>query len=190
MKNRHILQVSLLFLLISACRSKPREEAAKQDVEFYPVTNFIRAEIMKLDTIPLAVLRKTIVNDKTDSAYISKEEFKQATRVFLEPDITDPKLKKLYTETVFMDATINAITLTYSPGANEAEIRKLDVLLDPENNRLQRIYMEKVNNIGDSIITRKLLWNAGHSFQVITLTRVGNQPETVRKEKYVWDDRE
>lgn len=190
MKNRHFLLIFLPFLLFSACRPKSREEVAKQDVEFYPAANFIRAEIRKLDTIPLAVLRKTTVNDKTDSAYISKEEFNQAARVFLEPDITDPKLKKLYTETVFMDATVNAITLTYSPGTNEAEIRKLDVLLDPNNNRLQRIYMEKVNKSGDSLVTRKLMWNAGHSCQVITLTKAGNQPETVRKEKYVWDDRE
>ena len=119
-----------------------------------------------------------------------KEEFKQAMRVFLEPDITDPRIKDLYTETVFMDATLNAITLTYSPGENKAEVRKLDVLLDPENNRLERIYMEKEKKNGDSLVTHKLMWNAGHSSQVITLTRVGNQAETVLNERYVWDDRE
>jgi len=188
MKTPLSLAITLSLIFIAACHSKPKD--AKKDVQFYPANSFINAEIKKLDTIPLAVLKKTTVNGKTDSAFISKEEFKQAMRVFLEPDITDPRIKDLYTETVFMDATLNAITLTYSPGENKAEVRKLDVLLDPENNRLERIYMEKEKKNGDSLVTHKLMWNAGHSSQVITLTRVGNQAETVLNERYVWDDRE
>jgi len=146
MKTPLSLAIALSLIFIAACHSKPKD--AKKDVQFYPANSFINAEIKKLDTIPLAVLKKTTVNGKTDSAFISKEEFKQAMRVFLEPDITDPRIKDLYTETVFMDATLNAITLTYSPGENKAEVRKLDVLLDPENNRLERIYMEKEKKNG------------------------------------------
>jgi len=188
MKNLVIYSALLLAAFFSACRAKPKE--TEKEVEFYPIGSFIKGEVLKLDTIPLAVLKKTTINGKTDSAYISKEEFKEAANIFLQPDITDPRLKKLYTESVFMDATLNMITLTYSPGENEAEVRKLDILLDPESNRLQRIYMEKLKKSGDSTINHKMMWNAGHSFQVITLTHVGNQPEIVKKEKWVWDDRE
>src|SRR6478736_3822987 len=188
MKNLVIYSALLLACSVSACRSKSKEAA--KDVEFYPVGSFINAEVLKLDTIPLAVLKKTTINGKTDSAYISKSEFKEDAKAFLEPDITDPKLKKLYTETVFMDATLNMITLTYSPGENEAEVRKLDVLLDPDNNTLRRIYMEKQKKNGDSVVTRKMMWNAGHSCQVISLTKIGSQPELVKLEKWVWDDRE
>jgi hypothetical protein len=189
MKTIFIFLAPLLFIFIIACHSKSKD-ASNEDTQFYPAKNFIIAEINKLDTIPLAVLRKTVVNNKTDSAYISKEEFRKAAGVFLEPDISDPKLKKLYKETVFMDNTVNAITLTYSPGENEAEVRKMDVLLDPGNNKLERIYMEKEKKNGDSLITHKLMWNAGHSCQVITLIKVGNQPESVLNEKYIWDERE
>jgi hypothetical protein len=183
------LSVLALFYFTSCNNSGSvtESETTNKDEIFYPITSFIRQQVSIVDSLPLAVFKYTTVNGHTDSVIVSKEDFKKAAERFLYPDISDPSLKESYEETTFLDATINTVTITYNAKDKDAEIRKADVLINPENDKVKNIYIEKHTERNDSSVTHKLLWKANRNFQVISIISIPGKPEMVRQEKYVWD---
>jgi hypothetical protein len=86
-----------------------------------------------------------------------------------------------------MDATINAVTFSYTTLDTTAEIRKIDVFINPETDKVKNIYVEKITLNGDSLVTHKMIWTAGKYCQVSTQISKSGEPELIRKEKYSWE---
>lgn len=160
------------------------------DGEFYPIGSFIRSQLMYIDSMPLAVIKYTTLDNVTDTAIMEKNDFKAIAATFMTPDIGSPKLKPQYNETSFIDATLGTITLTYIAKHNDAGIKKADILLDRESTGVKTIYIEKNLPAADSSVTKKMLWTANRNCQITTLVRKKGQPEKIILERYVWDDRE
>ena len=155
---------------------------------FYPVGNFIRSQLIYLDSVPLAILKYTTINHVTDTSIAEKKDFKAVAAAFMTPDISSPEIVPQYEETSFIDATLGTITLTYAPRNEKAVIRKADILLKQENTAAKTIYIEKCFTGADSTVTQKMLWTANRNCQIITLVQKEGQPEDIMLERYVWDD--
>jgi hypothetical protein len=177
----------LFLLLIVSCAPKQEEKAFEQaDKNFYPIKSFVKTELAELDSLPVAVFKFTTVNSKTDTTIVEKPAFRKIAEELTAPDITVPPLKENYKETVFMDETVNSVTLSYTATDENVEIQKIDVFVHPETEKVKHIYIEKNRNSGDSAILYKMMWTAGKNMQVTSIINVNNKPVVTLQEKYVW----
>lgn len=166
-----------------ACNSSGSPE---EDGAFYPYMPLIRAEAEALDTMPLAVIRYRDDGKGTDTSIMDKEAFKRVAMKTFQPDITVPPLNRLYHEEVFMDQTLNRAVIRYGTEDPDAEIRLLEISLDPDKERVKSIYLEKRITSGDTVETAKTIWTLGRQLQVNMIRRVGDSPIAPLKERFVW----
>lgn len=188
MKSKILLYAIFLgSLFYLSCKSKSKQETAEADKPFYPITAFIKDQLNKLDSTPLAVFKFTYNGDKRDSVLIEKPEARKAAEEFMQPDISTPALKKSYTENTFMDETINMVTISYTANNEETEVKKANVYVNPVNDKVKSIYIEKKKTENGQKISKIILWKADQNFEIVTnIQRPGMSDSAVRV-KYVWD---
>lgn len=194
MKKQFFVFIILFSFSIFNCKNNDSASfgsgIAEQDTIFYPIGNFIRNELISLDSMPLAVIKYSTQKQVTDTTIIDKEDFKKIAALFMTPDIGSSELKSQYEETSFIDATLGMMTLTYTAKNETMLIRRADVLLKQDNTGVNTIYIEKMLPNKDSAVVQKLLWTAGRNCQVTSIVQRKGQPEVILLERYVWDDRE
>lgn len=178
-----------------SCKSNPDSVAASQqdtstaNKEYYPISGYIKSQLLWLDSVPLAVIKYTTKDHHTDTSIVEKKDFNSIAEELSLPDISSSALKNQYDEVSFIDASLGTITLTYSAKNDTALVRKADVLLDQNSTAVRTIYIEKIVKVSDSISTRKILWTANKNCLVTTIIQKPGSPESILEEKYVWDDR-
>ncbi|MCC6287618.1 MAG: hypothetical protein IT249_07010 [Chitinophagaceae bacterium] len=191
--KKYLLIAASIFVLLS-CKNKGGASTDQQDQdttqkEFYPISSFMQAQIKQLDSLPLAVMKYTTIDSKTDTSIIDKKDFAAIAAYFTTPDITAAGIKNQFEETSFIDASIGTISLTYLAKNDTIPLRKADVLLNQENSRVRTIYIEKKGVAGEGNKIQKILWTADRNCQVTTIEQATGSPEKVIIERYVWDDR-
>ena len=187
MKSKILFSLILLGnLFYFSCKSKAKEEPT-EDKPFYPIGAFIKEQLNKLDSMPLAVFKYTYSGDKRDSVIIEKTEARKSAEEFLQPDITDSAVKKSYTESTFMDETINLVTITYTAKDDNAEIRKANVYINPNNDKVKSIYIEKRTVANGQNVSKIILWKADQNFEIVTSAPRAGMADSTSRIKYVWD---
>ena len=181
MKN--LLKVLCIILFAVSCSSDETHDNA--NISFFPIAGNINAELKELDTLPVGINKYTTSGNVTDTGVASKEELKQAADALIKPDISDPAIKKYYTETVFYDKSSDFLTMSYATTSDKPEVRKIEVLIKQETDKLRSIYVEKVQKKNDSVINNRMVWTPGKSLQVITITSLDGK-ENVKTVKYAW----
>ncbi|HLO81092.1 MAG TPA: hypothetical protein VK166_09045 [Chitinophagaceae bacterium] len=179
----------ILMLFLSACSSSGSDEETNGDVNktFFPIAGNINTELKEIDSLPIAVIKYTTIGDKTDTALAEKSELKNVSAMLTNPDISSPELKKYYKEAVFMDNTINTVTMSYTTQSDKPVVRKIEVMIHPETEKVKSIYVEKLEKSGDSAYNRKMVWTSGKSLQVVTIANLPGQAESIKTEKYSWE---
>ena len=191
MLNRFLL-VTLLFFL--ACNNNKKVPAVNNTsnnpqviigdtvLNFFPVTAYLKGEIFGIKTGGITPIKKTIINNKMDSVYVKEAEFETAFASFLSPIIDTANLKNTFTEKKFLDQTLNAFTFTYDP-RNEQEnnfaFKHWDIYVDPETNKVRRIYLTKKINAGTELL---LTWQSGKWCKIITVKNA----TIIKEEKISW----
>jgi hypothetical protein len=187
MNSKVIILAVLSIPIVYSC-SSPEVNKKKSDKAFFPVNAQIISELKQLDSLPLAIFRYKTTEGHTDTTIITKAEFRDAVQTILDADITGEKFQDMYTESVYMDQSINSITMTYIPVDEKSPVRKVDVYLDPENDRMKQVYVESIGAAsGDSTVLRKMLWAPGHYFQVTSLLGTKGNTSRVFMDKYSWE---
>lgn len=185
MKSSWCIALTLSFLL-SACSSDD-DQNNSADKEFYPVIAFIRSDLDKLDSLPLAVFTHRQEGEIRDTQIISKKSFRQSAEAYFNPDISEAHLKDKYREKVFMDETINRVTLSYDTDDESAIVKNINVLIEPNSEKVKNIYLEKRFVSGDTIYIQKMIWSSGRQLQVTTMPIIKGQSGAMIKMAYVWD---
>jgi hypothetical protein len=168
----------ILLSVFSACNNEPENDDINKT--FFPIEGNIRAELKKIDSLPVTILKYSTEKGLSDTSIFSREEFRKIAEQLYTPDISSPELKKYYRESVFMDNTINTVTMSYTTTEKEPEIRKIEVMIHPESEEVRSIYVEKQN--GQTLF--KMVWTPGKNLQVITIP--DGEPENIKTEKYSW----
>lgn len=190
MFNRFLLAT---LLLSSACKNNKVAVSKETSINpqiiigdtvtnFFPVTSYLRGEIFGIKTGGITPVKKTTVGKMTDSVYIKEVDFETTFSVFLFPTIDTSNLKNTFTEKRFLDQTLNAFTFTYDPTNgkdNDFAFSHWDVYVDPETNKVKRIYLTK--NI-DTDTQLLLTWQSGKWCKIVTVKNAS----IVKEEKISW----
>lgn len=160
----------------------PQIEAAP---DFFPVTDYLKGQVADLKTIGINPLKYTTINNKTDSVWLKPEEFDSAFAEFLHPEIDSSTMAAYFTETKFFDQTLNTYTFTYEPKKSMPEnmqVKRWDVYVDPETNRVKRIYIEKY---APGMKEIQLSWQAGRNCKIVYITMDASGNQVVGKEELI-----
>lgn len=154
-------------------------------VSFFPVTTYLKGQVMDIRKRGVNPLKYVTIHSKTDSSWVKMEDLDIEVAPFLHPVIDTTNLLAYFTEKKFLDQTINAYTFTYDPTRSLPDtfpIKHWDVYVDPSLNKVTRIYMIK-SAPGNKTI--QLTWQSDKWFKIITIGRGNNEQDTVEKELYI-----
>ncbi|MEO7446469.1 MAG: hypothetical protein ABIT96_08590 [Ferruginibacter sp.] len=182
--------IFFLCLGFSYChQSSQNETIAANKVDsienFFPVTSFIKGELAGMNRDGNTPIAYYTLNGRKDSSWVKPAEFNDVFGPFLQPQIDSVNMNSLFTETKFLDQTLNTFTFTYSPikklPVNMA-LQRWDVYLDANTNNVQRIYWLKF--AGDT--TQQLTWNAGENAKIISVLPVNGKDSIVSETFITW----
>lgn len=190
-----ILSLSVIALLLLSCKNarQPVTTVAAKDTatkpqSFFPVTSYIKGEIYNLKKSGINPLKYTTINNHTDSAWLKIEDLDAIVQEFLQPEIDSANLITLFTEKSFLDQSINAITLTYDPLVtlpDTMQLKHWDVYINPETNKVKRIYMVKEINKNKTL---QLTWVNNQWCKILSIITDENGISKIEKEeKLTWD---
>ena len=187
-----------LVILLLGCATKNKEIQSSSTVQnsevpdsFFPVTSYIRGQIILLDSLPITPLKIAVIKGKTDSTWGTKHTLKQFLAPFLNTEIKETNLLKYFKETRFNDQTLNAITFTYEPRMklpDSITLRRWDVYVDPQKGVVTKIYMVKQLKENDQKITQQLTWQTNKLAKISTiLNKPDGNVELLKEEQFIWN---
>ncbi len=184
------LKLSILLLYLSSCDlTEPSDVPDDQlpgNKKFFPVTSYLKGQIIDLKQAAVTPLMYITRDGKKDSAWLSLEETEKQLQPFLEPTIDSTNLLPLFEETRFLDQTINAFTFSYMPKKklpDSISLRRWDVYVNPENGKVQRIYMVTEKNKGSTQLT----WQSDKRARIVTLEDSSGTSMVKEEKEIIWD---
>jgi hypothetical protein len=194
MKNFSAFFLAGSLLLGTACgnHTSPAPPAQKEDstgTSFLPVADYLRAEISYVDSTPLAIRKYTTRDNQKDSSFIQQEEFNRLSKEFLTPELAADSFFQNFSENSFLDKTTGYLSFTYSTRNKALPLQRVDVLAAPgvDMDKVKSIYLEKVFPAGDTIVVKKMFWQTGRSFLILTSLRLPGKAPLDSQLKVVWD---
>ncbi len=159
---------------------------------FFPVADYLEAEILHVDSSLVALKKFTTSNGHTDSTFIQIPEFNQLALEFVPQELADGNFEKNFTETAFQDKATRSITFSYSTATGNTQLRRVDVLTTPglRAQQVKSVYLEKTRTAADSVILQKLFWRSQHDFVIATIIRVKGKQAGEKQVRVVWNDTE
>lgn len=185
MKNAVFFLIATLFIL--SCNNDTTEankivSVEETSTEFFPVTAYLEGQISEVKNSGVNPLKITSADGKTDSVWLKQEEIESAFSEFVNPVIDTANLLEFFTESKFHDQTLNSFTFTYEPKRPlpaTLSLKRWDVYVNPETNRVKRIYIEKSGSGTNQI---QLSWLAGNNARVVYLSTDAPGTQKVIKE--------
>jgi hypothetical protein len=195
--KRIYLFLPALLLLAAACKQKSKQtESTVQSTEdslangsFLPVADFIRNDIAKVDSFAGGVVRKMTIDGRKDSSFIQLPVFHQLANQFLLPELDSASFQAHFKENSLMDETSGMLNFIYSQKQPDLPLRSVTVYVKPslQNDKVDRVYMERDFISGDTAIQQKLSWKMQEYFYIITMRQPKNGPAVTSLEKVIWD---
>ena len=183
-----------LILALNACGNNSTEKitpvtpVVEEKPNFIKVTSYIKGEIFQIREKMQNPIKYTTINGHMDSLFLKFEELNDQLKEFVQPVIDSANLGSLFTETKFVDQTINAITFTYDPKVqlpDSMPLRHWDVYVEPETGKITRVYIVKRSGNNKTL---QLTWQAGEWCKTTTLTGNTDGSLSVEKEEKIsWD---
>lgn len=185
---------SVLLIVLFSCRSSDDQAEVQQqaeqtrsdsteDIKFFPVTDFILgqlAEIRMQGINPMKISGR-------DTSWIRVENLESEVADFLQPVIDTSNMKEFFSESRFLDQSINAYTFVYEPRGKVPDSISLQswmVYVNPEKNKVKTIILQKNEKGLKGILT----WEAGKNCRMLYLKESPSGEAMVEKETFInWD---
>jgi hypothetical protein len=178
-------------LLLNACNSSEEKTAAatntavEEKPSFFPVTAYLKGQIREIKEKGITPIKYVTINNHTDSVFVTFAELDEVMKEFLHPVIDTANLIPFFTESKFLDQSINAFTFTYEPKAQVPDSILLthgDVYIEPEISKVKRIYLVKK---GAANKTLQLTWQSNEWCKTTTIITSPNGTSAVEKEEKI-----
>jgi hypothetical protein len=189
--------ITIAIFILYSCTNDTRQPSSSQETplaktdSFFPVTSFIKGQMITLDSLPITPLQLTTINGKTDSAWIAKDKLNEFYSSFLTPVISETNLTEYFKESSFSDQTLNTITFTYDPIGklpDSISLRHWDVYIDPETGNVNKVYIVKQIKTRGQTITRQLTWQSNKMAKISTILNKPDGSMWLEKEVVlIWD---
>jgi hypothetical protein len=186
-----VIIVLIFSAILFSCKSKKKARAGEEPKDFISAVSIIKKDIADVDTSIYSILKIETRNGVTDTVAVPREDFAKYARDFTEtPDITSDDLKDDYTESSDFDTLTNKVNISYTTKEPDHEVKNQILNIIPVSggaeSLVETIYIYRVIENDDSIIEKKMTWETGKWFQIVTITQKENAPEDIRKVKLMW----
>ena len=187
--------LAICLLVLNSCTSNSKKTNTPEEnpvaAAFFPVTSFIKGQIILLDSLPVTPMQITTIKGKSDSIWITKAVLKKLLLPFQTPVIDETSMVNYFTETKFKDQTLNAITFTYDPSQtipDTISLRHWDVYVNPETGNVEKVYIVKTIKEQGANFTQQLTWQTDKLIKITTIlnTADGNQ-ELLKEVVFIWN---
>lgn len=192
MKFPFFVIVIILIITFSGCKNAANKTGNTpiDTVHFFSIKDFILTEVKDVQTTPYLMYQVIIKpSGSKDSTIFTKENFATVAQQFIDCDISNSPSKNNYRESVFKDNSTQSITLNYSTANQELPIQNIDVLLDERTNKVNRIFIRKIVDNKDSLISVLYSWKAGKSFSIIKSVVKKDDSKYDEQQFINWNDR-
>jgi hypothetical protein len=191
--NKYIIIAVCLFILNGCFNNSDKMNATEKKTtvdSFFPVTSYLKGQIIILDSLPITPLQITTIKGKSDSVWIPKNDMKKLLDPFLSATINETNLVEFFTETKFNDQTLNAITFTYDPSRiipDSISLRHWDIYINPETGIVEKVYIVKNSKEGKNNFTQQLTWKSNEMAKITTiLNKEDGNKELLKEVVYTW----
>ncbi len=170
----------------SASTKNASENITDTLVNFFPVTSYLKGEIYTIKNGGITPIKKVTIGNHVDSSWLKMDELENTFVEFITPTIDTANLKGVFEEKKFLDQTLNAFTFTYDPiniNSNTFSFTHWDVYVDPDNNKVTRIYLVKKVSAEKTL---QLTWQSGKWCKIVTLKNIGEKIIKEKEEKIYW----
>jgi hypothetical protein len=193
---RLIIITLFIFTFLSCNNNTPavvadnpvKKDTATEKVLFFPVTAYLKGQIADILKTKKPLKKYIISGTNTDSVKATPAEFQHLAAEFLHPRIDSANLLLFYSESKFLDQTVNAITFTYEakrPLPDSVTLQHWDVYMDPEIGSVKRIYMVKKVSAEKQL---QLTWQSDQWCKITTIvTRPDGASAVEKEEKISWE---
>jgi hypothetical protein len=188
--NRIIIGFLIAFSIISCKNKKIKPEVPA--VNFFPVNDYLKGQIAKMDTSSYSFLKIETANGRSDTTPIRNAEVKKYAKDFLElPDISSKEVKDDYEINHLYDEELEAFAFTFTT-KEDHPIKSEHVVLEPMpnaegKNDIRSIFIDLWQTKGDSSIRKNMLWEAAKSFQITTTTDLSGGTQTIKRVRIIWN---
>ena len=187
------MKKGFVFLVVAmgfmACKSKKKEENKEA---WFPVVSYLQSQVKEVDTSLYRLVKVETVDSTSDSTVIPREEFRKYAQDFLSiPDISTGSKKEHYKEDKMYDDVLNNVILTYTTQDTTEELRREDVMLQPDNagnSQVKTIIIDRLSNNGNTSIEKNMVWQVNKRFLIVTKTQTSGSPEKIKKLEVIWND--
>lgn len=176
----------LLIIGLIACKNKKKENQEAKNI--FSVVSLLQSQVKAIDTSGHLLTKIQSVNGHSDTQTISKDEFRNYAKEFINlPDISSRgdnyEVSKSY------DSLLNNLVVTYIATDPKEEVTRETILWEPDslgNSQVKTIYVNRVQEVSDTIKEKELTWQMNRGFQIITKTQAPNQAEKVDIVQVQW----
>ena len=200
-----IIAVAITSLILTGCKNDSDDQPSMTNNDqatldsiakakaYFPVMDYIKSEIRYVDSLPVGIRKFVVRGNTTDSSYIKLDEFHEYANAFLSPELDTSVFTTNYTESSFYDRSTKSSTFFYQAKNDNAPIRRIDIQSRPDEayDKVFNIYMERIQQLGDTLTIKKMTWKPGRQLQVIeSKTSIQKTQGTpiIRQVKIVWDN--
>jgi len=169
----------LLLTLLAACETE-------KEKEYFPFQTFLQQELNQIDSLPVAIFKYSKRNDKTDTVIIEKKQFREITSALLNINLLNKDNLDAYTELVLEDTDIDNINISYTTDNKKLPIKQLQLNIKPGTSLVKNFYVERMDQINDLKILRKILWTSQKGVTITSLYYQDNKLKEQLTEKYSW----
>lgn len=190
--RKYVTGSCLMMTFLFSCHSSSfkNQQTTKEKVEIFPVTDFLLGQVNEISAMPVTLLKILKGKDHQDSQWISRDSIHFLAAPFLFPVIDSTNFDNKYSAHSFLDQTINAITFTYDaiePSTDTFPLTHVDVYINPQSRKVQRIYLIKEKNAGGKTSMQQLTWNTEDGFLIRTILQDTNDSiSRIIEEKVLW----
>lgn len=183
--------IFIISFFVAACTDE-NDSTSNEKATFFPVLSYLKSRVAHIDTSLYTLIKIVKEDNRTDTAYIKREEFKKHAQDFITlPDITSKNLRKGYTEAKFFDQDLQKVVLNYTPNDLKAEIRRQDVIVQPNTqtgDMVETIFIDRLLEGKDSTIQKKMTWEVNKRFRIITIIQKRGQKDKIKITDLIWND--
>ncbi len=172
-------------ILIFNCKSK---KANINKTDFIPYVLMLQEDLKKLDSTPTTVTQYNLdsLGNIIDSIILTKQQFKEIAKTFMEPNITSKSLIDEYEEKSFLDEFTNSYNFNYTTQNVDLPIRNVIVSTSvKDNSKFKNLIMNKSYTKNGKKVTEQLYWKT-NAYCTISKISIENNTATFENKKIVW----
>jgi hypothetical protein len=162
-------------------------ENENQQKEYFPVDAWLSSELIQIDSLPVAITKYRTEGSKTDTTLSNKKEFRELANGLLNIHLNESHVKKQYEEMVLDEGNNTNISIIYTTADGyDLPLKKIQVNVKPGQSAPKSIYAERIDQVNDIKIIRKIIWTSGKSMLVNSVYYQGNKINNTISEKFEW----